>query len=295
MNRIPVFFNQLYINSTKFKMKIFILITSIFLLVNLSKGQNLKVITYNLRYDNPYDGTNRWDARKNNVASMVKFYEPDFFDVQEALNGQVDFLDSSIGYKHIGVGRDDGAKKGEYSAIFYNDKKFKLIKFSYFWLSETPEKPSKGWDAACIRICTYGLFQDINTKKFFWVFNTHLDHEGIKARKNSVELIVSKIHSLNTSNFPVILTGDFNLEPTEDPIKYVSQNFIDSRNSGVKIIFGPEATFNSFDFTKPPTERIDYIFVSKTDVKVLKYAVFNHSVDCRYPSDHFPVYAELGI
>jgi endonuclease/exonuclease/phosphatase family metal-dependent hydrolase len=259
------------------------------------ESQPIKVITYNLRYDNPGDGQNRWCFRKNFIAAMIRFYEPDFFNIQEGLSGQVDFLDSALNYRHIGAGRDDGERKGEFSAIYYNDKKFRLIRYSSFWLSETPDKVSKGWDAACIRICSYGLFMNITTNKYLWVFNTHFDHIGDSARTNSAKLIINKIAVLNTDNFPVVLTGDFNLTPDSYPIKYLSAFFTDSRLSGARVLFGPDGTFNDFEFNKPVNQRIDYVFVSKKGLKVEKYAVLNHSFDCKYPSDHFPVYVELNL
>jgi endonuclease/exonuclease/phosphatase family metal-dependent hydrolase len=273
------------------KISLFILI--IFFIKCYSIGQTIKVITYNLRYDNPLDGENNWKFRKGKIVEMVKFYEPDFFCIQEGLADQVDFLDSALLYKHIGAGRDDGYRKGEFAAIYYNFNKFKLMKYSNFWLSETPDVVSRGWDAVCIRICTYGLFKDIISNKYFWVFNTHLDHVGDSARINSAKLILNKISTLNSDNFPVILTGDFNLAPESEPIRYISSIMSDSRLSEPPVIFGPDGTFNDFKFNAPANQRIDYIFISKKGLKTEKYATFNHSFNCRSPSDHFPVFAEI--
>lgn len=269
---------------------LFFLIGSLHLLF----GQPVKVMTYNIRYNNPDDGENRWDVRKGMITDLIKFYEPDIFGIQEGLAGQMNYLDSTLtNYQHIGIGRD-GGKKGEYSAIFYNKKKFKLIRQSTFWLSDTPDTISIGWDAALKRICTYGLFEEKGSKQKFWVFNTHLDYLGIQARINSAKLIIERIKKLNKDNLPVILTGDFNSDPESEQIKYLSDILNDSKPNA-DFTYGNNGTFNNFEFNKSLNERIDYIFTSKTGVKVMKYAVLSDSKNCHYPSDHLPVYAELLI
>ncbi|MFP9098332.1 endonuclease/exonuclease/phosphatase family protein [Flavobacterium sp. RHBU_24] len=183
-------------------------------------AQNIKVMTYNLRLDTDADGENRWGLRKDLVAGQVQFYEPDFMGVQEALPQQMHYLDDTLAaYDFIGVGRDDGREKGEFSAIFYNKDKFKAVQQSTFWLSPTPEKPRLGWDAACNRVCTYGLFENTKTRQKVWVFNTHFDHLGNVARIESAKLILKKINEINKDKLPFILTGDFNLEETSEPIK----------------------------------------------------------------------------
>jgi endonuclease/exonuclease/phosphatase family metal-dependent hydrolase len=250
-------------------------------------------MSYNIRLDLASDGENRWDNRKDMLASQVMFYEPDFLGVQEALPDQMQYLNSKLnGYGFAGEGRD-GAGKGEHSAIFYNKLKFRLLQHKTFWLSPTPDILSKGWDAAYNRICTYGLFENIKTKKKIWIFNTHFDHIGEVARVESAKLIIKTINEVNTKNYPVILTGDFNLEDSSESIKLLSAQLHDS-NVHTLQKFGPQGTFNAFEFTKPVTRRIDYIFTSPGMV-VKKYAVLSDSDQCRYPSDHFPVFAELEI
>lgn len=170
--------------------------------------------------------------------------------------------------------------------------KFRVIKQSTFWLSETPDKKSKGWDAALERICTYALFEEIATGKKLYVFNTHLDHVGEAARTNSTKLILEKIAAINTDKLPVILTGDFNAEPSSEAYKTLTQTLNDSRTASKDKPIGPSGTFNGFKFNEPVTKLIDYIFVSK-DITVLKYAVLNDSHEGRYPSDHLPVLALL--
>ncbi|MEM8889234.1 MAG: endonuclease/exonuclease/phosphatase family protein, partial [Bacteroidota bacterium] len=141
-------------------------------------------MTYNLRYDNPNDGENRWDLRKEFLRDQLKFFEPDVMGIQEGLKHQLDYLDGELSaYSYIGVGRDDGKEKGEYTAIFYKADKLSLIRQSTFWLSESPDEISVGWDAALERICTYALFEEKAGGAKFYVFNTHFDHRGEKARR----------------------------------------------------------------------------------------------------------------
>ena len=262
--------------------------------IQISRPQSTKLMTYNLRYDNPADGENSWNKRKSGLVSQLKFHEPAIFGTQEGLAHQLAYIDSSLaGYTYTGVGREDGISKGEHSAIFYDSVKFVLISGSTFWLSETPEKVSVGWDAALERVCTCALFESTETGKRIWIFNTHFDHIGQEARINSARLIVSKINELNTGNYPVILMGDFNLEPGSEPVKYLSEHFNDSRYASREVCFGPEGTFNAFRFDEPVTRRIDYIFTGRDKIEVLKYAVLSDSKDCRYYSDHLPVFAEI--
>lgn len=259
-------------------------------------GQNLKVMTYNLRFDNPADGENRWDLRKDFLCRQIQFYNPDFFGTQEGKQHQLKYIDSTMThYSYIGIGRDSSPTGGEYSAIFYNANKFKVLKQSTFWLSETPDQVSKGWDAAFERICTYGLFENIKTKQRFYVFNTHFDHVGELARTNSAKMIVGKINAINTENVSVILTGDFNSEIKSTAYKFLSSWMNDSKVISEELPFGPSGTFNNFEFNKPVTLLIDYIFTSKDNISVTKYGVLSDSKDCKYPSDHLPVYVELFL
>ncbi len=276
------------------KLILFLLLCFSFCLV---QGQETtKIMTYNIKLDYPKEGKNSWDNRKDLIVGQIKFYEPDIFGVQEALPNQMQYLESTlVGFKYVGVGRDDGDNQGEYSAIFYNVSKFNVIESGTFWLSETPDKVTMGWDAVCNRICTYALFKNKKTKEKFWVFNTHFDHVGKVARMESPKLILEKIKSLNSTHLPVILTGDFNLEPETENIKLFHSYFDDSKNISEIPPFGPKGTFNGFHFEKPVTRRIDYIFLSKDDFVVKKHAVLSDSKDCKYPSDHFPVIAELNI
>lgn len=257
-------------------------------------AQDLKVISYNIRFDNPNDGENKWDLRKDFLSKQIQFYAPDVFGIQEGKLHQLQYLDSIlVDYKYIGIGRDNSANQGEFSAVFYNHKKLRLIKDATFWLSETPEKVSKGWDAMFERICTYGLFEDIKTKQKFYIFNTHFDHVGVVARNNSAKLIVEKITAINKEKLPFIVTGDFNSEKDSEAYRYLSNQLNDTQVISKTPSFGPSGTFNNFEFHKPVNLLIDFIFTSKNNIEVLKHAILSDSKDCKYPSDHLPVYAEI--
>ncbi|RIV32768.1 endonuclease/exonuclease/phosphatase family protein [Flagellimonas lutimaris] len=256
-------------------------------------AQTIDVISYNIRYDNPDDAPNNWDNRKEFLISQLNFYNPDVFGVQEGLIHQVKEIDQGLeDYAYFGVGRDYGDERGEHTAVLYNKQRLKLLNQSTFWLSLTPDKPSKGWDAALPRTCTYGVFESKNDGTKFMVFNTHFDHVGVKAREESSKLILEKIKELNTENYPVVLTGDFNLESNSPGMQVILGDMKDTHIAAGKNAFGPKGTFNGFEFTKPVERRIDYIFVSDK-FQVLKSAILSDSKDCKYPSDHLPVFARL--
>jgi endonuclease/exonuclease/phosphatase family metal-dependent hydrolase len=260
-----------------------------------ANAQNLKVMTYNIRLDVAVDGENDWTHRKDFFTSQIQFYEPDIFGVQEATPPQViDIATALSQYSAIGIGRE-GVGKGESSNIYFKKDRFKLLESNTFWLSETPDKISKGWDAAFNRVCTYGLFKDLKTKNIFWVFNTHLDHMGELAKTNGILLILSKIEELNTKNYTVLFMGDFNSQPNEDRIIALNKEMNDCRTISEEKPFGPAGTFNGFKHNEPVTALIDYIFLSKkSKFKVRKLAVLSDSKDLRYPSDHLPVYVEIS-
>ncbi|MBM3416922.1 MAG: endonuclease/exonuclease/phosphatase family protein [Bacteroidetes bacterium] len=256
----------------------------------------VKVMSYNIRLDVKSDGENQWDKRKDKVAGLMNYYEADFIGGQEVQHHQLQYLLQNLnGYSYIGVGRDDGKEAGEYSCIFFKKNKYGLLQQSTFWLSPTPDTVSKGWDAAIVRICTYGLFKDKKTKQRFWVFNTHFDHIGDTARLKSAKLIIRKIKELNTKNFPVVFTGDFNSKPEDEPSQYMTSQMQNSRSIS-KLVYGPADTWNAFKFTEKPNGCIDYIFVSNDNrIEVRKFATITDSYDMKYPSDHFPVLATITI
>lgn len=272
-------------------------VVALFTLINIfSYAQSLKVMTYNIRLDIAVDGENDWIHRKDFFTSQIQFYEPDIFGIQEAKPNQVlDIATALPQYKYLGIGRDE-AGKGESSNIYYKKERFLVKETNTFWLSETPEIISKGWDAAFNRVCTYALFKDLQTKKTFWVFNTHLDHVGEEARTKGILLILSKIKALNTEIYPVVFMGDFNSEPNENRIIELQKVMDDSRIISQEKPFGPSGSFNNFKHEEAVTKLIDYIFISKNSIfKVKKYAVLSDSKDLKYPSDHLPIYIEINI
>lgn len=259
-------------------------------------AQQMNIVTFNIRFNNPGDGINAWPNRSEMATGLLRFHEADIFGMQEALIGQIENIQKDLpGFEWIGVGRDDGDKKGEFSPLFFRKSKFILIDHGTFWLSETPDKPSKGWDAAFNRVVTWGKFQSKETGKRFYVFNTHFDHMGVEARKNSAVLIRNKIEEMTyQNNLPVILTGDFNLTPDTEPISLIKKYLSDSRDISEEAPYGPVGTFNGFTPGSEGDNRIDYIFVNG-GIKVLKYGVLSDTKDQRSPSDHLPVFVKVQL
>jgi len=258
----------------------------------LTYGQDMTVMTYNIRFDNPNDDNDLWKRRKGLILEQLLFYEPAVFGIQEGMHHQVQYLDDSLpGYDYAGVGREDGQTGGEYSAIYYDRGLFTLLKDHTFWLSETPDEPSVGWDAAMERICTCVLLRHKESRRRVWVFNTHFDHVGEQARQNSARLILKKINEINQGNHPVVLMGDLNAQPDGQPIQRIEARMQDARLVTKTRPFGPEGTYNGFRFDEPVKRRIDYIFVD--GLEVIKYGVLSDPENLQYPSDHFPVMARV--
>ena len=252
-----------------------------------------KIISFNVRYSSApeIDGDNRWELRRDASVKMVAKHKPLVMGLQEACPDQIDFLDLNLtGYKHIGVGRDDGKRAGEMMAIYYDTTRLTLLDSGTFWLSETPEKVSIGWDAACNRTCTWGHFKMKDTDFEFLYFNTHLDHLGSLARKNSIKLIVAKMTELNPDNVPVFLSGDFNSttdDPIFDPLKASLKDAREMSAISDKII-----TYNGFGtVTDNPNTRkewvIDHIFFS--GVNPMAFMVLNGNYGVPFISDHYPI------
>ena len=262
-----------------------------------SQATDLNIMTYNVRYDNPDDNLNNWQYRKDVAAEMIRTYQIDLIGTQEVLVNQLnDLLERLPEFNAIGVGRQDGVEKGEYSAIFYNKERFEEIESGWFWLSETPEVAgSKGWDGACERIATWAILKEKNSGKKLFFINTHLDHIGKVARQEGVTLLLNQTKKL-AKGLPIIITGDFNAEPESDVIKHVleSGEFRDSRLVSPKVS-GITGTYHAFG--NIPVEKrsyIDYIFMTK-DFNVRSYEVLPDKLNDIFISDHAMVLSRVTL
>ncbi|MFO7889156.1 MAG: endonuclease/exonuclease/phosphatase family protein [bacterium] len=260
---------------------------------------DIKVMSFNIRYGTAEDGENHWNNRKTLVYEVIRHYSPDIIGLQEALRVQIDEIKNNIpGYEEIGQGRE-GGEEGEYSAILYRTKRFDVNGSETFWLSDTPEVPSKHWGNACIRICTWGHFTDRKSGSAFYLYNTHLDHQSQASREKSVRLIAERIHNRKHPD-PFILTGDFNAGEHNPAVRYLTtdekeQNIPPVLMKDTYRTLHPEAeevgTFNGFKGITTG-EKIDYIFAAP-ETRVLSADIIQMDKDGQYPSDHFPVTAEI--
>lgn len=255
--------------------KIYILIAILFSTLSIS-AQELVVASYNIRNDNQGDAQrgNGWVQRCPVICDQIEWNDVDVFGAQEVKRNQIDdMLRELEDYDYVGVGRDDGKDKGEFSPVFYKRDRFKLLDQGTFWISETPEKVGvKGWDAALPRICSYARLQDKVTKRKFWFFNLHMDHVGVEARREGAKLIARKITQM-CGNEPAMVSGDFNVDQNNEAYKtIVSQGVLtDSYEKSAKRYI-QNGTFNSFNPNLYTKSRIDHIFVTK-QVNVSHYAV----------------------
>ena len=253
------------------------------------------VITYNIKYDDYSNGENSWNVRKVALLDLINTLSPDILGIQEGLIHQVEFLASKMNdYKYVGVGREDANRKGEYCAIFFNEKKYKLLKNSTFWLSESPNEVSIGWDAALERICTYSLLETINGGNKIWVFNTHFDHVGNIAREESARLIFEKIKMLNIQEEPVLVMGDFNALEKSKVIDILRQSLNDTMRDADIEHKGPVGTFNNFLNNQEIIKRIDYIF-SKGFQTISHQHVDKRLDNGNHISDHLPVFVKVKV
>ena len=252
----------------------------------------LRVASYNLRMNTPSDSLNAWPYRKDNVNALIQYHDMDIIGTQEGFLHQLKDICELPEYSYFGAGRDDGLSAGEHSAVIYKKERFEVLESGNFWLSETPDVPGKGWDATCCnRICSWAKLKEIKTKKVFYFFNVHFDHQGKVARVESGKLMAKKIQEIAEGN-PVICTGDFNSTPETEQIQLLSTLFNDSRKVSQHPPYGPEGTFTSRFANPIGAGRIDYIFVSD-GIKVLKYASLTDNDGKYYPSDHIPVMADI--
>ena len=249
----------------------------------------LSVMSYNIRTGSADDGTNSWQFRCPASVLMIEDRKPDVVGVQEALLPQLLFIeDNCRGYDYVGVGRDDGKKKGEHMAILYNKKTVSLVKWGTFWLSETPDKPSQGWDAACRRSSTWAVMKSKASGKKFLFINTHLDHAGAVARQKSVSLMMSKIMELNPDGLPVVLVGDFNVEYTHPALSPVTDSMKNARK--IAAITDSSATYHGWGKS---SEVIDHIFYTGFRSCTRFETVTAPYAERKFISDHYPVEAVL--
>ena len=267
------------------------------------------VATYNVRLANHGDSVNGngWGKRAPYVAKIALFHGFDIFGTQEGFYEQLKDLKQLMpGYEYIGVGREDGKKQGEHSAIFYRTDKFKVLEHGDFWLSEDQTKPNLGWDAACIRVCTWGKFKELSTGLTFVYFNLHMDHKGTKAREESSKLILKKIKEMPKGT-PVILSGDFNVDQFSSSYQLLNTSGIvrDAYDKATLIYEPVVGTFNGFDANNVETGRIDHIFLTD-NFTVSKYGILDdtyqaaskengNKVETRFPSDHFAVMITVEV
>ena len=256
----------------------------------VSGPATLEVISFNIRMGEGQDGTNSWQFRCPATIYMLRDQQPDIFGLQEAYDYQVQFIsDNMPEYKNVGVGREDGKHKGEHMSIFWNKKKIALRKWGTFWLSETPDKPSKGWDAACFRTATWALMKDKRTGHEFYYVNTHLDHVGKTAQKEGLALIVKRIQEINPEGLPMVLTGDFNVS-SDDPVLDDLDRMMKSARSSAE----RTENLNSFNgWGRDTTSIIDYIYYSGFSSCPQFETVQKKYADRPFISDHYPVKAIL--
>ena len=299
-------------------------------------AQQMLVGSYNIRYKNWNDSVQGeiWAKRCQVICDQVNFMTPDIFGTQEVLYEQLDDMQKALdGYDYIGIGRDDGKQGGEHETIFYKKDKLQLLDHGDFWLSETPDKPGLGWDAACVRICTWGKFSvkvqhaeyrrrglfnrgPKLEEKVFYFFNLHMDHVGVVARREAAKLVMARINDI-AQGHPVILTGDFNVDQNNEIYSiFTHSGMLKDSYEVARIRFAENGTFNNFKTDLYSTSRIDHVFVSRA-IKVEAYGVLTDSywtpddteealkgTDApqeitfdryirRNPSDHYPVFVKI--
>lgn len=279
-----------------FKITIIALFTALFLFAPLhSFAQNFNISSYNIFYYTPPEHENSWEMRKDHVANVIRFHDIALWGSQEGEHNQLQDLREMLGQEYIGVARDDGDTEGEHSAIFYDPEMFRVLEHDTFWLSKTPDRPSMDWGVNFHRICTWGKFEHIESGKQFYVYNVHFDHESQEARENSSRMVLEHVDEHTNPGDKVMFLGDLNAVPGNYAYEKVINHgrFYDAYDITENPPHGPTGTFNAFSFTYVPDRRIDYIFLTE-HFSVKRYGVLTDSYDgLKYPSDHFPVVAEI--
>lgn len=268
-------------------------------------SDSFKLMSFNVRYDNPDDGRHAWPNRKAHVVDIIKTYEASIIGVQEAEYHQLTYMDDQLdNHTWFGKGRTDGKKEGEFTAIFYNKTRFEMLEHKTFWCSKTPGEPSKDWDAAYPRTITRGLFNDSQTQNKFLVYNTHFDHISETARRECAKLLLQDIGETrkNDEKLSVVVTGDFNATPDSKPYKIltgqadidISIHLADTKDLSQTPPKGPEGTFTGFNRDNVGDAPIDYIFANG-DITVHSHTTIDDIYDGILPSDHYPVSVEVSL
>jgi endonuclease/exonuclease/phosphatase family metal-dependent hydrolase len=261
-----------------------------------AQGQDYIVGTYNLRYANDFDSGNSWVNRAPVIESMIRFYDFDILGTQEGLAGMIDTLSGILPqYQRYGIGRDDGKDAGEHSAIYFKRDRFILLNHGDFWLSQTPDKPSLGWDATCCnRICSWVYLEDRKTKKNFYVFNCHFDYQKDLARKESSKLVLEKIKTI-AGGHPVLFMGDLNGGRQTPWYQMIARSgVLTDSYTLAKYPYAGNPSFQDFGKAISDSEIIDHIFVSH-DFTVRRWGILSDTYHGKYLSDHFPVLTEVVL
>ena len=257
--------------------------------VSCNRTSEIKVMSYNIRLSSgteKADSIYHWQHRKEASLNLMHEENPTVFGLQEACPDQMDYMVENLPeYGYIGVGRDDGKRKGEFMSIFYKKEEVEFIDGGTFWLSETPDEVSKGWDAACFRTCTWAILKKKDTGKKFVYMNTHLDHKGKVAREESIKLIVARAEQITGGKLPVFITADFN-SPTSNAIfKPMQEAMLDARVEAP--VTDDRGTLNCWG-TTPPGVVIDHVFYRGAEAQ--KFEVLrDKDYGAPYVSDHYPV------
>lgn len=258
-------------------------------------AEPLRVMTFNIRFDNPDDGQDAWPHRRGAVASLIQFYEPDVLGTQEVLLNQYQQLQEDLpDYATYGVGRNDGKMDGEFIPLFYRRDRFRLIDSGSFWLSETPGSPSVGWDAALPRVASWLRLEDLQTGLPLLAMNVHFDHIGETARLQSAALIREWLLENRQDAEPLVLIGDLNATPSSPPLQELTRGdfLINTISVSETPPFGPPGTGTRFDILRADAEPIDHIFAVGR-FRVLRHGVITQHNAGRLPSDHYPVLADI--
>ncbi len=256
-------------------------------------AQPIVIGTYNIRYDAKNDSGNLWKSRGAVVAELIRFHDFDVLGTQEGLKNQLeDIITALPAYAYYGAGRDDGKDAGEHSSIFVKKDRFTVLKYGNFWLSQTPDSASMGWDAKCCkRICSWVYLKDIRTKKKFYVFNAHYDHEGKVARAESSNLVLQRIKKI-AGDEPAIFCGDLNGSRTTECYQIIAKSAI-LKDTYTQVMhpYVNNGSFNGFGKTLDQ-DVIDHVFVTK-QFSATRWGVLTDTYQGKYPSDHFPVLVNL--